>query len=421
MQGGKMTPLSPQVLSHLHTDIDTRSKKRMIMAQHLLTLLMLYVASSIYIVFGNIDACQPRGGAFAIRPQSTHTLRNYNEDHVSNDRRKSRSLARRRMVDSPSDDTINKRKLEFYNNDPKRLLLPMTAVLSLSLTSLAALTHHLPGPPIDITGSPQFWTTLPFGVLINSSPYTPQLVLQDVTSTALCIVFATVFVKTITYNAKVGNIEPRDSRKIIHTLSAPLFILLWPMFSNAYGARVFASIVPLLNALRLYLAGTGSNNISSNSESELAGAISRSGDVRESLGGPFIYVMVLLSLTLLFWKDSAIGIVSLATMACGDGLADLIGRRYGSSNKWTFNRSKSIAGSAAFIVGSFVSSFGLLSWLTHMGAMDALGLESFDLAGRLLVIAVICAGVELIPAGDDNYSVPLAAAVLSALLLNSNV
>lgn len=411
--------------------IDTTRSKRMIMAQHMLTLLMLYVASSIYIVFGNIDACQPRGGAFAIRPQSTHALRNNNEDHVSkNERRpkgqaealnRSRSLTRRGMVDSPSDDTINKRKLEFYNNDPKRLLLPMTAVLSLSLTSLAALSHHLPGPPIDITGSPQFWTTLPFGVLINSSPYTPQLVLQDVTSTALCIVFATVFVKTITYNAKVGNIEPRDSRKIIHTLSAPLFILLWPMYSNAYGARVFASIVPLLNALRLYLAGTGSNIISSNSESELAGAISRSGDVRESLGGPFIYVMVLLSLTLLFWKDSAIGIVSLATMACGDGLADLIGRRYGSSNKWSFNRSKSIAGSAAFIVGSFVSSFGLLSWLTHMGAMDALGLKSFDLAGRLFVIAVICAGVELIPAGDDNYSVPLAAAVLSALLLNSNV
>jgi phytol kinase len=106
------------------------------------------------------------------------------------------------------------------------------------------------------------------------------------------------------------------------------------MFSNAYGARVFASIVPLLNALRLYLAGTGggsntnNNNRSNNTELELASAISRSGDVRESLGGPFIYVMVLLSLTLLFWKDSAIGIVSLATMACGDGLADLIGRRY---------------------------------------------------------------------------------------------
>ena len=50
--------------------------------------------------------------------------------------------------------------------------------------------------------------------------------------------------------------------------------------------------------------------------------------------------------------------------------------------------------------------------------MDALGLSSFELAKRLLVIAVVCAGVELIPAGDDNYSVPILAALLSAFLLS---
>ncbi len=66
----------------------------------------------------------------------------------------------------------------------------------------------------------------------------------------------------------------------------------------------------------------------------------RSGDARESLGGPFIYVMVLLFSTLLFWWDSPVGVVSLATMACKDSLADLVGRRLGSTNKWFFNWSK---------------------------------------------------------------------------------
>ena len=150
----------------------------------------------------------------------------------------------------------------------------------------------------------------------------------------------------------------------------------------------------------------------------LARAISRSGDARESLGGSFIYVMVLLFSTLLFWKYSAIGVLSLATMACGDGLADLVGRLFGSTNKWSFNRNKLMAGSAAFVVASFVLSFGLLLWLTQTGALDALGLGSFNLAGRLLAIAVICAGVELIPAGDNNFSVPISAALLSAFLLN---
>ena len=77
-----------------------------------------------------------------------------------------------------------------------------------------------------------------------------------------------------------------------------------------------------------------------------------------------------------------------------------------------------MAGSVAFVVASFVLSFGLLSWLMQTGELDPLGLSSFDLAGQLLAIAVICAGVELIPAGDNNFSVPISAALLSAFLLN---
>ncbi len=327
-----------------------------------------------------------------------------------------------RMSDSPSSEG-DRDKLDFYDNT-RRLLVPISALLSLSLASLAALTQHLPGPPIDATagGIPPFWGTIPFGVLYSGScdAYSPSLILRDASSAALCIAAGTAFVKAVTHSAKIRMLEPRDSRKIIHTLSAPLFMILWPLFSDAYGARVFAGIVPLLNALRLYLAGTGGGDgrSSSSTESELAGAISRSGDAMESLGGPFIYVMVLLFSTLLFWRDSPVGVVSLATMACGDGLADLVGRRLGSTNKWFFNRSKSMSGSAAFVVGSFVASFGLISWLTSTGSMDALGLSSFELAKRLLAIAVVCAGVELIPAGDDNYSVPISAALLSAYLLS---
>ncbi|KAL3773254.1 hypothetical protein ACHAW5_002418 [Stephanodiscus triporus] len=327
------------------------------------------------------------------------------------------------LADSPSSDR-DPNDVNVNDDDRKRLLLPATALLSLSLVSLAALAQILPGPPIDATGPPPFWGTAPLGLLspsVSCGPYAPSLVLRDASSACVCIAGATFFVGAITRPAGTGRIDPRDSRKVIHTLSAPLFIVLWPLFSDAYGARAFASVVPALNALRLYLAGTGGGDDgdrSSSSESELARAISRSGDARESLGGPFIYVMVLLFSTLFFWRDSPVGVVSLATMACGDGLADLVGRRLGSSNRWFFNRSKSMAGSAAFVAGSFVASFGLISWLTRTGAMDALGLSSFELAGRLLAIAVVCAGVELIPVGDDNYSVPISAAFLSAFLLS---
>ena len=82
-----------------------------------------------------------------------------------------------------------------------------------------------------------------------------------------------------------------------------------------------------------------------------------------------------------FLRDLPVGVVLIATMACRDGRADLVRRRLGSTNKWFFNRSKPEAGSMVFVAGSFVTSFGLISWLTSTGAMDALGLSSEEEAG----------------------------------------
>lgn len=376
---------------------------------------------------GGIPVRLPAAQAFT--PQTLGDRASLPKFHLQEATRNRRSLRRRKRsypsapaddandsrlrpkVSSSDDDSLNS-STATGENATKRFFLPLTAFVTLSLVTLAALTNHLPGTPIDATAPPPFFATLPYGVFFSGScdPYSVSLITRDVSSTVFSIAAAATFVKGITYPAKMGFIESRDSRKLIHTLSAPLFLLVWPLFSNAYGARVFASIVPLLNAVRLYVAGTGGSTSSSDpnlnsgdsSENELAGAISRSGDVKEALGGPFIYVVVLFISTLFFWTDSPIGIVSVATMAVGDGLADLIGRRYGSLNKWFFNKSKSMAGSAAFVAGSFVGSYGLISWLTSMGAMDPLALETTGLALRLFAIAVICAGVELIPHWSTN-------------------
>lgn len=56
-------------------------------------------------------------------------------------------------------------------------------------------------------------------------------------------------------------------------------------------------------------------------ETELAKAISRSGDAKEALGGPFLYVIILAAALLLFWRESLAGIVAVSTMAAGDGVS----------------------------------------------------------------------------------------------------
>jgi hypothetical protein len=40
------------------------------------------------------------------------------------------------------------------------------------------------------------------------------------------------------------------SRKLVHTLAGPLFLLCWPLFSAAPEARFLAALVPALNAAR---------------------------------------------------------------------------------------------------------------------------------------------------------------------------
>jgi len=112
-----------------------------------------------------------------------------------------------------------------------------------------------------------------------------------------------------------------------------------------------------------------------------------------------------------------IGPVAMCTMAAGDGMADLVGRRWGANNKWEFSDGKkSKVGTLAFGLSAFVTSFGIVNWLIATGCMETT-LETTDLALRILLISFTTAFVELLPFGDDNYTVPGSAAVLAALLL----
>ena len=54
----------------------------------------------------------------------------------------------------------------------------------------------------------------------------------------------------------------------------------------------------------------------------------------------------------------------------GDGLADIVGRRLGSTNPLPWNPQKSWAGSAAMLLGGFTASMALISFFCALGYMD---------------------------------------------------
>lgn len=216
--------------------------------------------------------------------------------------------------------------------------------------------------------------------------------------------------------SKRGIIDVKLSRKAIHTTSAPLFMLFWPLYSSSNYAGLIAALVPAVQLLRLWSAGITNKQTGSSSDAGLVGAISRSGNKAEALGGPLIYTAVLLLVTLAFFKSSPVGIVTLSQMAIGDGLADIVGRKWGSA-KWPFSSSKSYVGTLAFALGAFVVSTALSAYYVSTGCFD---LDVVAAIPVFLVISIVCALVELIPPGyvDDNISVPFVAMTLSLLLLH---
>ena len=73
---------------------------------------------------------------------------------------------------------------------------------------------------------------------------------------------------------------------------------------------------------------------------------------RELLRGPLYYILVLIAVTVVYWRESPAGMVAVALMCGGDGIADIVGRRFGKGNPLPHNGNKSWAGSFAMFAGA---------------------------------------------------------------------
>jgi phytol kinase len=123
--------------------------------------------------------------------------------------------------------------------------------------------------------------------------------------------------------------------------------------SAAPSAALFAAAVPAANAARLIATGSGLVT-----DPDLIASVSRSGCSSELLQGPLAYVLVLLAATVLSWRNHPAGLIAVAMMCGGDGLADVAGRKWGRNAKLPWNAQKSWAGSAAMLLGGLLACMG---------------------------------------------------------------
>jgi phytol kinase len=180
------------------------------------------------------------------------------------------------------------------------------------------------------------------------------------------------------------------------------------MFPDLPVSRWLAALVPLLITVQFALVGTGLMK-----DEAAVKAMSRTGDRREILRGPLFYGIMFVAITILYWKDSLIGIPALMMMCGGDGIADIVGRRI-RSPKLPWSPEKSVAGTASVFVGGWLMT--VLVFAVYVGAGVFIG----SLGYYLLPITWIAFGatmVESFPFRDiDNITLTVVSALIGHLV-----
>src|SRR5512132_1015435 len=183
-------------------------------------------------------------------------------------------------------------------------------------------------------------------------------------ATVLTFIIALVFLRLMDFIAARGWIDSRASRKLIHIGTGPIFVLCWLMYPDVKIARWLAALIPLLITAQFALVGTGVLK-----DEAAVKAMSRTGDRREILRGPLFYGLIFVAITLIYWKDSLIGIPALMMMCGGDGIADIVGRRVNSA-RLPWSPEKSIAGTLSVFLGGWLLTIFVFAAYVWIGAFS---------------------------------------------------
>ena len=224
---------------------------------------------------------------------------------------------------------------------------------------------------------------------LGFSPFVGNLV-----ATALTFVY--VFSLVALLNLCVTRFGmPQDlSRKITH-IGAGSLIGFLPLYSDLDWSKYLnVTIFVVWIALLIY------KGLFANPEDEAVKTMTRTGDRRELLKGPLYFVIVATICGTLFYKSFP-GIVAMATLGWGDGVAPIVGSKYGRL-KYKIFSDKSFEGSLSMFIFGFAASLFFV-WLV---------LPSFVNISRIFLLAFVATLVEgCSPKEVDNILIPVAVIV----------
>jgi phytol kinase len=123
------------------------------------------------------------------------------------------------------------------------------------------------------------------------------------------------------------------------------------------------------------------------------------------------------ALVYIFWGQPVLMVASMMPMTWGDAMAAIVGRRYGHYRFTIGGRTRSLEGSLAMLLWSWVSTSLALILMPYLTGMPTISWLLALMYGG--AVALVCTLVEaLTPWGLDNLTVPAAAALILNALRN---
>jgi phytol kinase len=180
------------------------------------------------------------------------------------------------------------------------------------------------------------------------------------------------------------------SRKITH-IGAGMIIMFLPLFDESHWTKYLNVAIFVIWIILLVQKG-----LFADEKDDAVKTMTRTGDRRELLRGPLYFVIVATLCGTLFYKTFE-GVVAMAILGWGDGMAPIIGTRYGKL-KFTLLSQKSIEGSLAMFVAGFVSSLLLVKLIVPL---------DYDVTRIALIAAAATIAEAASPRELDNFLIPI--------------
>lgn len=223
--------------------------------------------------------------------------------------------------------------------------------------------------------------------------------INNVVVTIFTFIYVFGLVALMDYFVKNHGLPQDISRKITH-IGAGSLIAFWALYTDGDGTEYLNISVLVLWMFLLVMKG-----LFADPNDEAVMTMTRTGDRKELLRGPLYFVIVSIICGTVLYKNFA-GIMAMAALGWGDGLAPLIGTRYGKM-KYKILSQKSVEGSLTVLLASFLAGC-LFVWL--------LAPDQFNLTRILIfsVAATIAEGIS--PKELDNFFIPASVIILAQFI-----